>query len=173
MLQLVLLIGKFLFLLVLYLFVYMVVRSATRDLRMASQSIPAPAAVSAYPPAATLSEDTLPGGSLPDAGVVAPGGWLLAAASVPRMRNGTRIPVPAGGGLVAGRSAEAGLQLDDTFVSGHHARFVITQEGLVVEDLGSTNGTFVNGAEIGQPTLLAPGDQVTIGDGVFVVEAVR
>lgn len=163
MLQLVLLIGKFLFLLVLYLFILHVVRSAGRSLT------PVAPAVSTAP-SAPASEVELPGGSLPG-GAAAQAGWSLIAASVPRIRKGTRITVPWGGPLLAGRSGDADLQLDDTFVSGWHARFMVTAEGLVVEDLGSTNGTFVNGDEITGPTLLASGDQVTIGDGVFVVEA--
>lgn len=164
MLQLVLLIGKFVFLLVLYLFILHVVRSAGRSLTPVTSVVPAV-------PSAPASEAELPGGSLPGGGAAAQAGWSLIAASVPRMRKGTRITVPWGSPLLAGRSGDADLQLDDTFVSGWHARFIVTAEGLVVEDLGSTNGTFVNGDEITGPTLLAPGDQVAIGDGVFVVEA--
>lgn len=164
MLQLILLIGKFLFLLVLYLFILHVVRSAGRGLMTVAPSLPAA-------PFASPADAELPGGSLPGIGEISQAGWSLVAASVPRMRKGTRIVVPWGSPLLAGRSGDAGLQLDDTFVSGHHARFTFTAEGLVVEDLGSTNGTFVNGGEITGPTLLAPGDQVTIGDGVFMVEA--
>jgi len=163
MLQLVLLIGKFLFLLVLYLFILHVVRSAGRGLALASPPVTAV-------PSASPAGTGLPGGSLPEGGAISQPGWSLVAASVPRMRKGTRVAVPLAGPLLAGRSGDAGLYLEDTFVSGRHARFTVTSEGLVVEDLGSTNGTFVNGSEISGPTLLGPGDQVAIGDGVFMVE---
>ena len=60
--------------------------------------------------------------------------------------------------------------LDDTFVSSKHALFEVTADGLQVEDLRSTNGTQVNGADISESTLLRAGDRVEVGDTVFQVE---
>ncbi|MBC7106299.1 MAG: FHA domain-containing protein [Firmicutes bacterium] len=62
------------------------------------------------------------------------------------------------------------IPLADTFVSAKHALFEATGEGLLVEDLRSTNGTLVNGREIEQPVILRPGDRVEIGDTVFRAE---
>jgi pSer/pThr/pTyr-binding forkhead associated (FHA) protein len=57
-----------------------------------------------------------------------------------------------------------------TFVSSKHVLFEATPSGLLVEDLLSTNGTQVNGADISQPTLLSQGDRVEVGDTIFRVE---
>ena len=72
--------------------------------------------------------------------------------------------------LVVGRSTDTDLQLGDTFVSSHHARFLAGSQGLSLEDLGSTNGTTVNGEEVAGQVWLRPGDEVAIGDSAFTVE---
>jgi pSer/pThr/pTyr-binding forkhead associated (FHA) protein len=60
---------------------------------------------------------------------------------------------------------EDGRLGDDPELSRHHARVSIFKDGgLLVEDLGSTNGTFVNGEQIGAPTVLGVGDTVSVGD---------
>lgn len=65
--------------------------------------------------------------------------------------------------LVAGRIAPADLVLDSTMVSRRHCRFDLHGERMVLTDLGSTNGTFVNGARIAAETALEDGAQITIG----------
>jgi pSer/pThr/pTyr-binding forkhead associated (FHA) protein len=73
---------------------------------------------------------------------------------------------------VVGRAPDAHVRLRDTFVSSHHARFTAEAGGLRVEDLGSTNGTFVEGREL-EPevgVLLGAGGRVSVGDTVFLVE---
>jgi pSer/pThr/pTyr-binding forkhead associated (FHA) protein len=54
---------------------------------------------------------------------------------------------------------------DDTFASSLHARF--GRDGGCSSDLGSTNGTYVNGARLTGPTVLRPGDQVQVGNTVL------
>jgi ABC transport system ATP-binding/permease protein len=67
-------------------------------------------------------------------------------------------------GLVTvGRGRDADLVLTDELVSRHHAQVTPTGSGAVVEDLGSRNGTFVNGEAIHGPTRLTPGDQLQLG----------
>src|SRR5260221_14707341 len=63
-----------------------------------------------------------------------------------------------GGGLIVGRSAECGLRLTEGSPSRQHARLVVEGDQLWVEDLGSTNGSFVNGVRIAARTLLKNGD---------------
>ncbi|HEX9473981.1 MAG TPA: FHA domain-containing protein [Steroidobacteraceae bacterium] len=63
-----------------------------------------------------------------------------------------------GSGLTVGRGAECGLRLTEGSPSRQHARLVVEGEELWVEDLGSTNGSFVNGARIAARTLLKNGD---------------
>jgi len=70
-------------------------------------------------------------------------------------------------GVVIGRSHDADLRLDDEGVSRTHCK-VYPREGLVyVEDLGSANGTLVNGVAIEHRVLLAPGDRVQVGLALF------
>jgi pSer/pThr/pTyr-binding forkhead associated (FHA) protein len=76
--------------------------------------------------------------------------------------------VPLGEPLVLGRDPGVELVLADPQVSRRHARISPKGAGAVVEDLGSSNGTFVNGAQLHAPALAGPGDDVLIG--VTVVE---
>ena len=68
----------------------------------------------------------------------------------------------------AGRNTDALIFLDDVTVSRHHARFVVSPGRLEVQDMGSTNGTYVNGARTDY-ALLASGDEVIIGRFHLVV----
>lgn len=71
--------------------------------------------------------------------------------------------IPLSGTLSIGRRPPADVLLNDDAVSGQHARFHLRHGKCVVEDMGSTNGTFVNGRRIDRPVALAAGDVVTIG----------
>lgn len=62
-----------------------------------------------------------------------------------------------------GRSATAEVCLDDSTVSRHHACISVTATGATIEDLGSRNGTLVNGASVTSPTPLRDGDEVKAG----------
>jgi hypothetical protein len=63
-----------------------------------------------------------------------------------------------------GRDPSVGIELPaDDLVSRRHARITPSRDGVTVEDLGSRNGTFVNGDEIYSPATLRPGDQVLVG----------
>jgi pSer/pThr/pTyr-binding forkhead associated (FHA) protein len=79
---------------------------------------------------------------------------------------GQRVQVASA--LVLGRQAD--LVVDDPQVSRRHAVLRPAGDALEVEDLGSLNGTWVNGARIDGPTRLAPGDRVRLGDTTFEVE---
>jgi plastocyanin len=84
---------------------------------------------------------------------------------------GREIPLDAD--VVVGRS-ETGMDDlgGDTEISRRHARFRRTEQGqVIVEDLGSTNGTLVNGRRIGGPQLLSQGDQITLGKTVLQYDA--
>ena len=64
---------------------------------------------------------------------------------------------------VAGRDADCSLVIDGTTVSRRHARITVSNGRAVIEDLGSTNGTHVNGARISVPTPLAGRDEFALG----------
>ena len=70
---------------------------------------------------------------------------------------------------IAGRDAECSLVIDASTVSRRHARITVVSGTATIDDLGSTNGTHVNGARISAPTRLAPGNQVALGTEVLQV----
>jgi hypothetical protein len=75
--------------------------------------------------------------------------------------------IPLEASTVIGRAPECELRLDDTFVSQQHARLFGKGEAWYVEDLGSTNGTFVNEQRLVAPAMIQPGDKVRIGTTVL------
>jgi hypothetical protein len=145
---------KIAFLVLLYLFVWLVVRSATRDLRVAPQeSIVIPAAE-----ARQLRAQAAPH----TRGLMVLASPVLEAGSTITLATPTRF----------GRGGENAVRLDgDDFVSGRHALIEPRADGLWIEDAGSTNGTFVNGARVTTSRLLQPGDVVRIGQTDLRVEA--
>lgn len=88
--------------------------------------------------------------------------WTIAVERGPRELRGLKLPLT--GPLVVGRSPGSDIVINADFVSGRHARFALFADALVVEDLGSTNGTLVNGKRITAPATLEPGSLVSIGD---------
>jgi pSer/pThr/pTyr-binding forkhead associated (FHA) protein len=71
---------------------------------------------------------------------------------------------------VLGRSDEADVLLDDPYASEFHMRLLAQENGLVLHDLGSTNGTYVNGRRVTAPTTLRRGDSVQVGKTVMEVK---
>ncbi len=68
------------------------------------------------------------------------------------------------GPVIVGRSPGADIVIGAGYVSGRHARFSLMGQNLFIEDLGSTNGTSVNGQPIAEPTALKNNDVVNVGD---------
>jgi hypothetical protein len=147
---------KFGFLAVLYLFLLWVARSALRDLK-ASRA-----------------------GAVPDydeaTGLHPAGAALAEHGGMPRLRVATAAGLPSGAaydisaGAVLGRADDADICLQDEFSSSRHARLVAQGDAIVLEDLGSTNGTYLNGEQLGGPQPLHHGDRVRIGDSEFTFE---
>lgn len=73
--------------------------------------------------------------------------------------------------LTLGRAAGCQITLDDTYVSQLHARIFRAEDVLYVEDLGSTNGTYLNRNKVSGPLLLEVGDQVQVGSTIFELVA--
>lgn len=69
--------------------------------------------------------------------------------------------------MTVGRGAGCRITLDDTFVSQIHARVFTSDEQVLVEDLGSTNGTYVNGRRITSPVVMQRSDRLQIGNTVL------
>jgi pSer/pThr/pTyr-binding forkhead associated (FHA) protein len=74
------------------------------------------------------------------------------------------------GGLTIGRSPQTDIQIDDPFASGRHARIYERDGFCYVEDMGSTNGTYLNGHRLGSEQLLRVEDRIRIGDTEFRYE---
>ncbi len=71
--------------------------------------------------------------------------------------------------VLIGRSKQCDLVIEEPELSRKHARFVRQGEGYMLEDLGSTNGTFVNGARLSGPRLLQPGDEIRLGPNTVMI----
>ena len=141
-----LLILKGAFLVLLYLFILLVARSATKDLGGAPQESIILGAAEAEELRAQLP--------------VRPAAFRVLEG--PGLRVGSTITVSSA--TVVGRDAGSGITVDgDDFASSRHASIEPRADGVWVRDLGSTNGTFVNGERITDRTLVRTGDTVRIG----------
>ena len=93
--------------------------------------------------------------------------WSVAVETGPRELRGIRLNIA--GPLIVGRSPGADIVIFAEYVSGRHARFCVLGDALTVEDMGSTNGTYVNAQRIEAPVTLSSGDKVSIGEVVLRV----
>ena len=82
-------------------------------------------------------------------------------------QSGLEIPIDSV--IVMGRSDQADIVLDDSYASEFHLRFSVDDGTLYVQDLGSTNGTYVNGRRITAPVSVGRGDAVQVGKSVMEV----
>jgi pSer/pThr/pTyr-binding forkhead associated (FHA) protein len=134
------------FLILLYLFIWRIVRSVAKDVRLPQESfVMAPQQAAA-------------------AGLGRTNTGLLVVLSSPALEPGTERELDSSA-VTLGRSSENDLVLDtDEFASVHHARIEPRRDGVWVEDLESTNGTFVNGIKLTRPQKLTPGDVIRVGE---------
>lgn len=93
--------------------------------------------------------------------------WCLDVEKGTKALRGLHVDVL--GPVVVGRSPDSDIVVGEPYVSASHARFSLQGPALVLEDLGSTNGTMVNGHLIEQPVTLRDGDEVQIGDTIMRV----
>jgi DNA-binding winged helix-turn-helix (wHTH) protein len=84
--------------------------------------------------------------------------WLISGSSI--------LPLPPGE-TVIGRGTEADVVIESPKASRRHARIVVDRDQAVIEDLGSTNGTWVNGERLVSPLKLTHGDEIQIGRDVW------
>jgi hypothetical protein len=164
---------KFGFLAVMYLFLLWVSRSALRDLRGSSARGwgPARPVEGSHPgdPAVVPADAT----GLHSASTFGPADLLGRAPRLVVERAPGHEPgmiYDLGGDVVLGRGDTAEIRLGDPFASSRHARIYEQGKILVVEDLGSTNGTYLNEELLDGPRPLHPGDRVRIGDSEFAFE---
>ena len=93
--------------------------------------------------------------------------WSVDVEKGSRQLRGLHVDIL--GPVVIGRAPSSDIVIDEPFVSATHARFTLQGPALVLEDLGSTNGTLVNGHGITQPVTLREGDEVQVGDTIMRV----
>jgi hypothetical protein len=142
---------KFCLLALIYLFLVRVVWTVARELRGTPTPAPAPAPV----PPPTLAAPARPRRR----------GWRLVIVQ-PDNERGQALPID--GEATLGRGGGCALPLTfDTFVSQVHARVYDRDGDLWIEDVGSTNGTYVNGERITKTVKLHKGDRVQIGETVL------
>jgi hypothetical protein len=154
---------KFGFLAVLYLFVLWVARSARRDLRRGESALAIERGGTTPPDATGLHSASAPAGA-----DVAQRSPQLVVARAPGHESGMIYDVD--GDLVLGRGDRAEIRLEDPFASSQHARIYEQGNIVVIADLGSTNGTYLNEEVLQSPRPLHPGDRVRIGDSEFTFE---
>jgi hypothetical protein len=151
---------QFGFLAVLYLFLLWVVRSARRDLAGgANTDLPMAGGAAAAP---ARERDR--------------GGWDLRQGIRPRLtvvaamnfQPGTEFEI--GESATMGRAPSSDVPIEDPFASSAHARIFPRGQFMYIEDMGSTNGTYLNGRQLRRPEQLKPGDAVRIGETEYRYE---
>jgi hypothetical protein len=147
---------KFGFLAVLYLFLLWVARSASRDLARLEGS-----AAAGDPPDPLPSRRRERGGPDLRAGVQ-PRLEVVAA-----MGHDPGTSFEVGEGATLGRSDGADIRIDDPFASSAHARIFGREDFMYVEDMGSTNGTYLNGRQLRKAERLKVADVIRIGDSEY------
>ena len=142
---------KIAFLVLLYLFIWRIVRTASRDVRLPQESF-------------VLTPE-----GARDRRAEASTGRLVVLES-PALPSQHAIDLDSSP-VEVGRALENEIQLEeDEFASARHARLTPQRDGVWLEDIGSTNGTFVNGVRVKRSRRLEPGDVVRIGESDFRYE---
>jgi pSer/pThr/pTyr-binding forkhead associated (FHA) protein len=137
---------KLAFLVLLYLFIWRIVRTAAHELRVPQESF--------------ILRPALAGGGMAEA--VRPGRLVVVQSAVLGVGEEYELDASA---LTIGRGGRNDVSIEgDEFASARHVRIEPRRDGVWVHDLGSTNGTHVNGARIDRPHKLAPGDVVRVGE---------
>ena len=143
-----LLVIKILFLVLLYLFIWRIVRSAARDVSLPQESF-------------VLAPGSVPGLVGEQAHFEA--GRLVVVKS-PALEEGDELELDSST-LLIGRGSRNDVDLGrDEFASSEHARVEPRRDGVWLEDVGSTNGTYLNGIRLTRPKRLTAGDIVRVGE---------
>ena len=137
---------KIAFLVLLYLFIWRIVRTARREVSLPQESM-------------ILSPD-----QARELRVQAGIGGRLVVTSAPGLREGTEFAVDSGPITIGRDQSNDIVVARDEFASATHARVEPRGNGVWLEDLGSTNGTYLNGVRMKRPRRLQPGDVIRIGE---------
>ena len=164
-----LLVLKIAFLVLLYLFVWRVIRTAGKEPKASARAAAAAAAPAADSMILTPSAAAAAGLGSGAARQRRPA--QLVVQRSPSLETGAVFPVNNSAPVTVGRGAQNNLVLDgDEFASARHARIEARGDGVWVQDLDSTNGTFVNGARVVGAERMSPGDILRVGETDLRVE---
>ncbi len=172
--ELTLLVLRLGFLILMWAFVFMVIYALRSDLfgtrarklpqAPVAETFPAAAVAVSVPAAATVPAPApapVPR-SQPHADATTPRRLVITSGP----KEGMEIDLPSEQ-LTIGRSGESGLVIRDDYTSTHHARLMLWNDEWVIQDLDSTNGTFLDGSRVSLPTPVPAGSTVTIGTTSF------
>ncbi|HEX6787843.1 MAG TPA: FHA domain-containing protein [Gaiellaceae bacterium] len=138
---------KIAFLVLLYLFIWRIVRTASKDMRLPQESF-------------ILRPGALPGAAIGQR--IHPGRLVVLSSQV--LDQGEHFELDSAD-LTIGRGGQNDISIEgDDFASARHVRIEPRRDGVWVHDLGSTNGTHVNGLRIERPRKLVTGDVVRVGE---------
>lgn len=169
--ELILLLLRIGFLVLMWFFVFGVVYSLRADLfGVRVRKLPAEAAAGVSPPAPAAAPASKPASSRPSSGpaTVATAKRLVITSGP---KAGLELPLSADS-LTIGRSSESALVIRDDYTSSHHARLMLRGDSWAIQDLDSTNGTFVAGQRVsGSPVALSLGTPIKVGATTFELRA--
>ncbi|AZS38737.1 FHA domain-containing protein FhaB [Microbacterium oxydans] len=170
--ELILLLLRIGFLLLMWFFVFGVVYSLRADLfGVRVRKLPAEATAGAPAPAAAPAAPVAkPASARPSTGpaTVATAKRLVITSGP---KAGLELPLSADS-LTIGRSSESALVIRDDYTSSHHARLMLRGDAWAIQDLDSTNGTFVAGQRVsGSPVALSLGTPIKVGATTFELRA--
>ena len=171
--ELTLLVLRLAFLVLMWVFVFAIVYALRSDLfGQRVRRMPQTATATTFPAAASAPAPApapMPAAPATEPHRAPP---LATAATARRLvitsgpREGVEVDLPAEQ-LTIGRSSESGLVIRDDYTSTHHARLMLWNDEWVIQDLDSTNGTFLDGVRVTLPTPVPIGRPVTIGTTSF------
>lgn len=145
-----LLILRYAFLLLLVIFITRLVKWMVSDL-LAEQALP------------PAGQEKIPGNK--DIKEAAASRLVVIDSSIPDLQYGDSFIIDRD--MVLGRGGGCNIVIKDTFASNQHARVFMRKGQYWLEDMGSTNGTFVNEVQVKQPVVLADGDRLRVGSVTF------
>lgn len=144
----------------LWLFIIITVIALRRDLMQPREARPSATRASTRPPKPAKAPKPPKAAKQPKASKHAKTGPSLVVTEGPLAQT----VIPLGTAQVTlGRAPDSTLVIDDDYASSRHARLYPSDDGWIVEDLGSTNGTWIDRTRITSPTVLPPGVPLRIG----------
>jgi pSer/pThr/pTyr-binding forkhead associated (FHA) protein len=166
--ELTLLVLRLVFIIVLWLFIFFIVYALRSDLfGQRAKRLPADQQVPPAQQRSTAQAPTVPASAPRTPAPSAPAGSPPSRLVITKgAKNGLEMPLGEGP-LTIGRSNESNLIIRDDYTSTHHARLMLWNGRWVIQDLDSTNGTFVNGERVSVPTPVPLNTTVTIGTTSF------